>query len=200
MKKEIKNLLVSIFATLLAFAANAFSVQAQTFTLSQHSFAASTYLLDIRQESHLTQKARALREGGFETADGNLVTFYSWYAPDTPELQITWLTQVNKNFGVIWGFGTGEFAQKYTIDPSLHIGFTFQSEFRKRNFFTLTANTVIGGEFKEKTCVADYGEIGGIREVNCRLAATTLSPEETLQFLESGKPTTSVQVGYKYLF
>ncbi len=30
---------------------------------------------------------------------------------------------------------------------------------------------------------ADYGDIGGVQRVNCRLAATELEPKETLKYL-----------------
>lgn len=40
-----------------------------------------------------------------------------------------------------------------------------------------------GGRLKEKICIADYGDIGGVQRVNCRLEATELEPKETLKYL-----------------
>jgi hypothetical protein len=176
------------------------SLNAQTLTVADNSFASATYLIDVNQESHLNNKARALRDGGFETAVGDRIDFYKWYSPDLNEIHITWLTQLSKSFGVIWGIGTGEKADKYTIDPSLKIGFVYQVEFHKNNYFTLSGTGSVGGNFREHTCMADYGDIGGVREVNCRLAATEMPPEMTLNFLESGIPDARVQVSYKIVF
>lgn len=184
----IATLLVPLFA------------QAQSFTLQEHSFTASTYLLDIKQDLPLSLKARALREGGFETAGGTPVNFTRWYSSPATDTQITWLTQMNRHLGVIWGFSTGESAEKYAIASSIRIGFTYQKEFRKNNHIAFTTQTSLGGDLQEKTCTADYGEIGGVREVNCRLAATTLTPEETLNYLETGKPESFARLTYTYHF
>ena len=35
-----------------------------------------------------------------------------------------------------------------------------------------------------RPCTADYGAIGGVQAVNCRLAASQLDPAETLRHLE----------------
>jgi hypothetical protein len=53
---------------------------------------------------------------------------------------------------------------------------------------------------EEKTCVADYGDIGGIQAVNCRLAATALEPAETLQYLYNEKPSSYFRLGYQFNF
>ena len=175
------------------------AVNGQSFTISTHSIVTATYLLDVRQDTQLSLKARALREGGYETAGGERINFSRWYAPDSSDIQISWLTQLNRNFGLIWGFGTGESAEKYTISPSLRLGFTYQIESKNRRF-ALTATTILGGELREKSCTADYGDIGGVQEVNCRLAATTLTPEETLNYLEYAKPESVIKLSFTYFF
>ena len=189
---------------LLPLASFAYSLSApalaQEFTLSTHSFFAASYLLDIKQDTALSLKARALREGGYETAGGTPVNFSQWYSPSSPDVHAAWFTQIDRNFGVIWGFGTGEVAEKYTIAPSLRLGVTYQIEPRKNNRFSLTANTVIGGELREKTCTADYGGIGGMTAVNCRLAAAPMAPEETLNYLEYARPESSARLTYTYVF
>ena len=183
----------------LVFGVNTLAA-AQEFTLETHSFFAASYLLELKQDTALSLKARALREGGYEMADGTPVNFSQWYSTSVPELHLMWITQINRNFGLIWGLGTGEVAEKYAIAPSLRLGFSYQVEPKKNNRFSLTANTVIGGELREKTCAADYGDIGGVQEVNCRLAASPLTPEETLNYLEYAKPESSVRFTYTYLF
>ena len=46
----------------------------------------------------------------------------------------------------------------------------------------------MGGRFKEHSCTADYADLGGLEQVNCRLAATELAPEETLKYLVNDLP------------
>ena len=155
---------------------------------SGQTFLQSTFLLDARQGSELSARANALRTGGFETATGNWITFDRWYSTKWVDTRLTWLTQVNRDLGLIWGFSTGERGEKYRIEPGLKLGFTFQREMDKRWQWSLTASTVMGGRLREKSCLADYGEIGGAQEVNCRLAATPLAPGDTLQYLVNQKP------------
>ena len=196
LSKALRNALSLI---LCSFAVSGASF-AQEFTLESHSFFAASYLLELKQDTALSLKARALREGGYEMADGTPVNFSQWYSTSVPELHLMWITQIDRNFGIIWGVGTGEVAEKYVISPSLRLGFSYQVEPKKNNRFSLTANAVIGGELREKTCAADYGDIGGVQEVNCRLAASPLTPEETLNYLEYAKPESSVRFTYTYLF
>jgi len=48
---------------------------------------------------------------------------------------------------------------------------------------SLSVSVVLGGYLREKTCTADYGAIGGVQTVNCRLADSPLPPAETLIYL-----------------
>lgn len=98
------------------------------------------------------------------------------------------MTQVQAGFGFIWGASTGERGVKYTIAPSLKLGAVYQTEITKNGFFSVKGTTIVGGSLKEKSCTADYGDIGGVQEVNCRLAATELPPAETLNYLVRDKP------------
>ena len=187
---------------LSCFAALFFCSQAnsQVYTITENSFSQATYLIDVNIESTLNRRAKALRDGGFETATGEQINFYSWYAPHANEIHVTLMTQITRNFGAIWGAGSGERADKYTIDPSLKIGFVYQAEIRKNHLFSISGIGSLGGDFREHTCMADYGDIGGVREVNCRLAATEMPPEMTLNYLESGKPDSNFQILYKIVF
>jgi len=54
----------------------------------------------------------------------------------------------------------------------------------------------------EKTCSADYGQLGGIQTVNCRLAADVIPPEETLDYLVnlSGDTDAKISVSFSLAF
>lgn len=148
----------------------------------------STHLLEIKQGSELSSKASDLLAGGFETSQGDRVSFKNWYQTKWTDTRAIWLTQINPNFGLIWGFSTGENAEKYQISRSMTIGFAFNKPLDKTSFISIKGTTIVGGNLKEKSCTADYGEIGGVQNVNCRLAASTLAPSDTLPFLFNDKP------------
>jgi hypothetical protein len=65
----------------------------------------------------------------------------------------------------------------------------------------LTIQTLLGGRLREKSCTADYEE-EGISEVNCRLAASLLPPEETLNYLldVSAQTETRITLRLQYSF
>lgn len=148
----------------------------------------STFLLDARQGSELSERANAMRSGGFETSTGSSINFDQWYSTKWVDARFTWITQVDRHLGLIWGFSTGERGEKYRIEPSMKVGFAVQRQLDKSWNFSLTATTIFGGRLREKSCIADYGDIGGVQEVNCRLAASILAPEDTLQYLINEKP------------
>lgn len=175
-------------------------VQADAYLGRGHSLFDSTYLIEITQETSLSQKARGMRSGGYETSGGNWVGFGNWYSTNWSDTRISWITQVNPNFGVIWGLSSGERAEKHRIDPGLRLGVLFQTQPRKHSLLTLSASTVVGGKLREEACVADYGEIGGVQKVNCRLAASVLEPSETLNHLLIEKPESSIQIQYRFFF
>ncbi len=165
-----------------------------------HSIIESTHLIELAQDTVTSLKARELRTGGFETATGTYIDFSRWYSPDWYDTRISWMTQITPKFGFIWGISTGEQAEKYSIDPGLRLGFIYQTNIGKNSTVAFTASTYVGGELRERTCQADYGEIGGVQEVNCRLAATTLAPAETLDYLTYSKPGDVWQITYKFNF
>jgi hypothetical protein len=156
--------------------------------LKNASFVESTYLVGLQQGSYLSRAARNLRSGGFELSGGGSVLFNDWYKTRWTDVTITWMTQVNENFGVLFGASTGERGKKYTIGPSLKLGVVMQTQAGKNALLSLRATAMLGGDLREKSCTADYGEIGGVVAVNCRLAASTLPPDETLKHLLKEKP------------
>jgi hypothetical protein len=72
--------------------------------------------------------------------------------------------------------------------------------FSKSSTLTLNGYYTFGGKLKEKSCTADYGEIGGVQEVNCRLAATELPPAETLKYLLNERPLNYKIVNVQFRF
>ena len=161
--------------------------------------AVAIHLIDMAQDSELSITAASLADGwydesedsrvsGYELSDGTPVKFADWYHTDWPDTRVDLLTQFGDDFGLLWGFSTGERGEKYTIDPSLRVGFVAQAHPAANSILSLTVRAVAWGNLNEQTCEGDYGEIGGVQTVNCRLAATFLPPEETLQYLAHAEP------------
>lgn len=161
--------------------------------LDNASLLDATYLLELKQGSYLSSLAGNLGSGGFETATGNRIDFRPWYRSRWTEASITWMTQISQNLGVIHGFSTGERGPKYTIFPAFKLGVMMQTQTGHQAFLSLRLITTIGGELREKPCSANYGEIGGVQTVNCRLAATPLPPAQTLSYLLREKPPNQSQ-------
>lgn len=148
----------------------------------------STYLIELKQGSDFSGKVQNLQDGGYETAYGKAISFNRWYSTKWTDVSVAWMTQFTKNFGVIFGGSTGERGEKYRIAPSFKLGFVAQTAIGRNASLSFRVTSVVGGQLKEKTCVADYGEIGGVQTVNCRLAASILEPSETLKYLLNERP------------
>ncbi len=158
-----------------------------------------THLIGVQQGSALSREVSGYRSQQFNLSNGELVRFSHWYKTNWQELQLTWLTQINSQLGLIWGGGTGERGPKYRIDSSLQLGFLFEQPLSNQSAWSLRATTRLGGRLKEKTCSADFGNIGGIQTVNCRLAATHLPPEETLKYLLNEAPRDRLLISLRYV-
>lgn len=158
----------------------------------------ATSLIDIRQGSDLSRRVRGLSSQGFESAGGERVSFSSWYGSNWTDLHASWMTQLSADTGFIWGLGTGEQGPKYRISPSIKLGLIHQARIDRRTVLTLRATTTLGGRLREKSCTADYGDIGGVQTVNCRLAASTLEPAETLRYLFNEKSAHRHQVSVSF--
>ncbi|WP_055049463.1 hypothetical protein [Devosia sp. A16] len=161
--------------------------------------AVAIHLIDMAQDSELSATAASLADGwydasenswvrGYELSDGTPVQLADWYRTDWPDTRVDMLTQFGDDFGLLWGFTTGEHGEKYTIDPSLRLGFVTQAHPLPNAVLSLSVRGTFWGDLTEHTCEADYGDIAGIQTVNCRLAATVLPPEETLQYLAHAEP------------
>lgn len=161
-----------------------------------------THLLDVHAGSQRSAVARDLSRGGYELSGGEYVDFRDWYSPRIPDVTVLFLTQVAPDFGIIWGFGTGERGEKYSIDPALYLGFAAQYRPFDTAVFSISATYPLFGTMRERTCVADYGAIGGIQTVNCRLAAEPMPPEETLGYLVNldGETDARISIGFTLVF
>lgn len=161
-------------------------------------FVRATHLIGASQGSTLSDLAKTLSFGGFETSGGNKVRLDKWYAANWVDARLDFMTQITPRLGVLWGFSTGERAEKYTIDPSFKYGFLAVYPLSKTSKLSFTATTIIGGRLNEHSCTADYGAIGGVQEVNCRLAASEIDPAETLNYLLKKDPANKNQVTLTY--
>jgi hypothetical protein len=162
----------------------------------------STSLIEVRQGSDLSGRMRGLKGQGFESASGERVDFAAWYSTNWTDLRVTWMTQLSSETGLIWGLGTGERGAKYRISPSFKLGLIHQARLDRRTTLTLRATTTLGGRLREKPCTADYGDIGGVQSVNCRLAASELEPAETLRqlFNDTARDQRQVSVLFSHAF
>lgn len=164
--------------------------------------ARSTSLIEIRQGSDLSGRMRGLKGQGFESSGGDRVDFAAWYSTRWTDVRIAWMTQLTRDTGLIWGVGTGEQGVKYRISPSFKLGLIHQARLGRRTTFTLRATTTLGGRLRERPCTADYGDIGGVQAVNCRLAASELEPTETLRYLfnDTARDQRQVSVLFSHAF
>lgn len=163
------------------------------------SFWEDTFLLDVYAGSNRSDVARSLSLGGYELSGGEYIDFRDWYTPRLlPDMTILFLKQIRPDFGIIWGVSTGEKGEKYRIDPALQLGFVYQYIPIENAVFTAKVTYPLFGDMTEKTCTADYGALGGIQTVNCRLAAELIPPEETLDYLVDLRGETDARVSISF--
>lgn len=162
------------------------------------TFLDDTEFTEVRAGSRLTDMVRDARRMSYELADGTPIDLSRWYDSRWTDLGVTFVTKINPTLGLYWGFSTGERGGKYVIQPSLTLGFIKLFELSEQEVISLSAKAVIGGDLRERSCVADYGAIGGTQVVNCRLAASVLSPAETLDYLFDEPPPNQIEVSLRY--
>lgn len=148
-----------------------------------------TSLVGIHQGSELTEAVRRLGQGGYELSDGTWVPFDKWFHSSWIDMRFEMLTQLSDDFGLLWGASTGQRAEKVRIDPSVELGFVVRKRPRPSTTLSLTVRSILGGNLTEHPCTADYGAIGGVQAVNCRLAASQLQPARTLKLLSNLHPS-----------
>lgn len=157
-----------------------------------------TYLVNIKQGSALSSQVFKLGSGSYELAGGGVVDFRRWYRQNWTEMRFDFMTQLSKGAGILWGLSSGEWGAKYRIAPGFKLGVILQTELTPLSSISLSFTSQIGGRLRERSCSADYGAIGGVQEVNCRLAASTMQPADTLKYLVNMKPPDRMWVGVRY--
>jgi hypothetical protein len=164
--------------------------------------AGGTFLIGIGLGSGLSALPREARPLGYELSGGGRMSFEAWYRVRVPDLRMNFLTELTPDLGLLWGVGTGEYGEKYRIGPSLRLGLLYTRTVGANGVFSVRLATRLGGRLREKACTADYGGIGGVQRVNCRLAAAPLAPGETLDYLWNERPGDRVEasVGLTFRF
>lgn len=149
--------------------------------------------------SHIVRQAA---RDSFELSDGGKVALSKWYSPTMPNISATFETKIGRDAALIWGGSLGESGVKYRLGPSGTIGFALRRPVGKRATLSLELLGQFGGALREETCIADYGALGGVQQVNCRLAATALPPKETLNYRwdEVGVSVANLRISYQVKF
>lgn len=175
---------------------------AEKLTLSWPDWLVRSQLTEISQNNPSSKQASDFRGGSFELSDGQVQSFDRWYHPDFQDLRLSWLLPMSPTWGVTWGLSTGERAEKYTIAPSLKLGFVLDMPLSHRSRLSASASAWLGGRMREKPCSAFYAEFGDFKAVNCRMAASLLPPEETLNYLVFALPQDRhlIKLKYQYFF
>ncbi|WP_139165910.1 hypothetical protein [Paracoccus tibetensis] len=160
-----------------------------------------SHLLDLSDGSDRAARVRTASRGGYALSDGRPIRLRDWYEPGLPDLTLRLMTEMSDGVGITWGVSTGETGRKYRIAPALHLGFVLQDELFENALLTFSGSALLGGDLTERSCMGDYGEFGAMA-VNCRLAATILPPEETLDYLldRSGWHSSWLAVQFEYKF
>lgn len=158
----------------------------------------STHLIDLRPEIALSDRVKGASLDGYALSGGEFLDFQRWYGRKWIDFRVDLMTQLSDEIGILWGVSTGEWSEKYRIDPGFRIGFVYMVKPSPQSVLALTFSTTLGGRLREKPCTADYGEIGGVQQVNCRLAASILAPEKTLAFLWNKRPPDHTRIGIRY--
>lgn len=157
---------------------------ADELTLEWPSATPATKLVGLVQGGDLSDLVKKVRNQSYELQDGRVISMDKWYQTDWVDLKLTLLTEVNQNLGILWGFGTGEMAPKYKIEPSIQLGFLYTRTIMRGTTLSFRLSQRFGGGLIENTCLASYGVVSEeLEPVNCRLAASELPPSETLQYL-----------------
>ena len=159
-----------------------------------------TMLIDINYGTSLSRSIREYSDDGFELSDGTPVIFGDWYDAEWRDFHITFMTPLRRNTALIWGFGTGESGGQYEIDPSFRVGMAHIFNLTDLSVLRFSGSMVVGGYLTEKPCTADYGAIGGVQSVNCRLAASAMRPSDTLDYLIRQRPEDQIRISLMYEF
>lgn len=157
-----------------------------------------TQLIVLQQGTEQARKVRGFSRQHYELSGGQASDMHTWFRSSWTDTELAFLTPVRQDTGLIWGFSTGERGPKYRIDPGLQLGFLYLNTISPRTRWSLRLTTVLGGRLRERSCLADYGELGGVQRVNCRLAASELPPAETLKYLINERPANRTRLAIRF--
>lgn len=153
---------------------------------------AALHFVGAVQGGDLSAVVAPRRHESYELQNGQTVDLKRWYQTSWVDVKLTWLSPVTPQWGVLWGFSTGERGPKYRIAPSLQLGALWVHPLERGGRLTFRLSQRWGGRLTERSCQANYGAIGGgLQEVNCRLATNEMPPADTLAFLYREKPADS---------
>ncbi len=172
----------------------------KTHSYNLESFFFDTYFVNMQHRTYLTDKVRNLQDQSFELSNGNLVAMKKWYSPKSADMQLDFMTQLTPRLGLVWGASTGNYGEKFVIQPSFKLGMVFHTQPTPNSELSLSLTRQLRGRLEEKPCIADYGSIGGVQTVNCRYAASTMEPSQTLKYLLNEKAPDSVYISLRYKF
>ena len=88
---------------------------------AQDAFLEDMELVDVGVGDLSSLVDRFSRQTG-GLSDVSRCSFSRYYNSEIKDWRFTMLSPVNCNFGILWGFGTGESGAKYHIEPSLKFG------------------------------------------------------------------------------
>ena len=159
---------------------------------------ARTHLVNMTHGTRLSEAAQDLARGGYELAGGEYMDFRTFYRQNWREMRFDFMTQLNDNVGVLWAVSTGERGPKYRIAPGFKIGFILQVQPTPMSSLSLSMSKILGSRLRELPCTADYGDVGGVQQVNCRLAASELPPAETLKYSLNMRAPDHGWIGFRY--
>jgi hypothetical protein len=140
-------------------------------------------LVDLTMGGLNSDLVRSAAASGFELSGGEAVDLQRWYAPELPNLSATFVTELSPHVGVIWGGALGERGEKYNLGPTATLGVVFRTSITHNLTIEMEMSGIYGGRLRERACIGDFGAVGGVQRVNCRLAASFLPPKETLEYL-----------------
>ena len=104
---------------------------------------------------------------------------------------------------MLWGGSTGQDAQKMYVQPSARVGLFMAAAPLDNLLITAKFSTVVaGGRQIERSCSANYGEIGGTQAVKCSMASSVMAPSDTLKYMTNTQSREQIlaQVAMKWFF
>lgn len=147
------------------------------------SFWERTDLASLSLGSPLSDRTRAVSLDSYLLSTGAYESFAPLYGTGRRTIRALFRTDIGAKTEGLWGFATPESAPSYDLSAGLSLGLTHRIDIDENRSVTLMVLFRLGEWLSEDSCTADYGAIGGAREVNCRLSGSPLPPEETLDYL-----------------